>query len=68
MLIRLSHEQELRLLEWSATIGRAHASAGCEPPGYVLIVEVAGPYGASARAESGSSEIELGDVTVELET
>jgi hypothetical protein len=67
MLIKLSRQQELQLLEWAAEIGRAHASAGCEPPGYQLIITVAEPYGSSAEAVCGSARIDLGEVSVELD-
>jgi hypothetical protein len=66
MLIRLSLDQQARLLEWARTITEAHVAAGCEPPGYELIINVAGPYGVSATASSGSSVIDLGGVSLDL--
>ncbi len=67
MIVRLSTAQQIRLLDWSEAIGRGHVAAGCEPPGYELVITVAEPYMTTARAESGSDRIELGDVDIELD-
>jgi hypothetical protein len=66
MLIKLSKEQQDRLLTWSGEITSAHHNEDSMAPGYELVITVS-MLGAEAVAHSGGAELELGDVDVMLE-
>lgn len=65
MIITLSAEQQDQLFAWLRPINAAHANDGCEPPGYLLEIRVAGGiWGSDAMAVCGSQRLDLGDVSV----
>ena len=67
MLIKLSEEQEHRLLEWSARFAEAELDADIEPAGYEITIEIAPPLPSLAIARKGAQALELGEVVVLLE-
>jgi hypothetical protein len=63
MRIELNPEQQRRLFEWAAKVTKAHVDAGCEPPGYELVISF-GPLENLAQAHSGTASLDLGEVLV----
>ncbi len=66
MLIKLSKEQQERLLIWNGKITSAHHNEDAMAPGYELVIRFS-MLGADAIARSGEAKLELGDVEVTLE-
>ncbi|WP_440224436.1 hypothetical protein ACQQ2N_04245 [Dokdonella sp. MW10] len=66
MHLRFDQNQTRRLLAWAGHHARAEVEAGCEPAGYTLVIDVAGPFGCAAHAEKGSSSLELGDIMLDI--
>jgi hypothetical protein len=68
MLIELSKDQERKLLELVAANTRAEVDADCEPSGYELVISVGGPFGSDASVRLGSTQLDLGEVSIVLST
>ncbi len=64
MLIRLSAEQQNRLLAWNGKITAGHIEVECLPPGYDLVISVSS-LGTTATARCGGMTLDLGDVEIE---
>lgn len=67
MLIRLSTEQECRLLQWAGLFTEAEMSSDIEPSGYEIRVSIAPGLGCFAEAIKGAYVLELGEVEVVLQ-
>lgn len=67
MIIRLSKQQQIDLLEWSAKINWAHFDEECIPPGYDLVISVSHIEESWAEARCGSQILDLGEVDVTIE-
>ena len=67
MLIRLSTEQECRLLQWAGLFTEAEISSDIEPSGYELRVCIAPGLGCFAEAVKDACVLELGKVEVILQ-
>lgn len=66
MIIRLTQDQQKKLLDWSGEITSAHHNEDSLAPGYELVIGFS-MLGVEALARSGESELDLGDVEVTLE-
>lgn len=67
MMIRLSAEQERRLLRWAGSLTEAEINADVEPGGYELRVSITPGLGCFAEAIKGSWTLEIGEVEVILQ-
>ena len=62
--IILSHEQKTTINEWIEKINISHLNEECEPPGFDIIITVAGFYGTWGKVKCGNSELEIGDIEI----
>ena len=66
MKIVFTTEQLNALFAWAAQLADAELGADCEPSGYTLEIEVQPPLPPSAKAVSGTAELDLGDVQIDI--
>ena len=64
LTICLTEQQVQTVNAWIGEINCAHFEEESLPPGFDLIVSFGGPWGVSAIARSGNSELQLGEVSV----
>jgi hypothetical protein len=62
--ITLSHEQKITINEWIGNINIGHLNEECEPPGFDIVITVAGLYGTWAKVKCGNNELEIGEVEI----
>ncbi len=63
--ITLTAEQVKNANEFLGRINWAHLQEDCEPPGFDIVISVAGPFGQRAKILCGKQSIDIGDVAVE---
>ena len=66
MLIRTTAEQDQEIHRWYRAILSDHYVEGCEPPGFILKIEMGHPshFDIEGEAVCGSSRLSLGPVEV----
>ena len=67
MQITFSASQTQLLREFVERVNLAHIAVECEPPGYSIVVDFAGPFSCNAEARCGPQSIDLGEVEVSPE-
>ena len=63
--ITLSPQQVKKANEWMGQINVAHFDEECIPPGYDIVISVAGPLGQWAKLRCEGKELNLGEVEID---
>lgn len=68
MRIKTTAEQDQQIQRWYQAIVRQHYVEGCEPPGFILKIELWHPsqFEIVGEVECGTSRLSLGEVEVEF--
>ena len=66
MIIKTSAKQDDAISEWYRPIVRAHHDEGCEPPGFLFMIELGHPgqIPIEGTVVCGSAQLDLGEVSV----